>query len=233
MSVDAVLAVFLARMAGGYAACLALVGPNVDKGPWPKVSLFVIAALSIVAFAAGAPWMAALGTAAAALLLERWLAFGKSVGWTVALAPFGVWLVVATEWGRHPGFDSVASALAVGGSLAAMLLGHGYLTARGLSFKPLRHVSLLLLGILVCRAFTVAPVFFAYDNVAMMDWVFISMRTALGLLLPLVLAWMVYQCVKIESNQSATGILYAVTVLVAVFGELIAVYLKLNSGIEA
>jgi hypothetical protein len=44
---------------------------------------------------------------------------------------------------------------------------------------------------------------------------------------------MVIQCVRIESNQSATGILYAMTVLVGVFGELIAVYLRLTRGIAA
>jgi hypothetical protein len=44
---------------------------------------------------------------------------------------------------------------------------------------------------------------------------------------------MVLQCVRIESNQSATDILYAMTVLVGVFGELVAVYLDVSRGIPA
>jgi hypothetical protein len=66
-----------------------------------------------------------------------------------------------------------------------------------------------------------------------MDWVFLGLRVGLGLLVPLLLGWMVIECVRIESNQSATGILYAMTVLVAVFGELVAVYLSLARGIPA
>ena len=34
-----VLALFAARMAGGYAICLGLVGPRVKEGAWRSVSL--------------------------------------------------------------------------------------------------------------------------------------------------------------------------------------------------
>ena len=51
---------------------------------------------------------------------------------------------------------------------------------------------------------------------------------AFGLLLPLVFSWMVIQCVKIESNQSATGILYAAVVLVLI-GEMIGNFLMIHT----
>jgi hypothetical protein len=225
----AVLAVFAARMAGGYALCLGLLGETVRQGSWRKVSLFVVAGLSVVALAAGAPPWPAAALALAALLLERAIAFRvPRLGTSYAILPFAAWLLAAAG---PFGLATVPSALAAGGTLAAMLLGHSYLTARGLGFGPLRRMAWLLFAVLVVRAGTVVPALFA--RLELMDWVFLSMRIALGLLLPLVLSWMVVQCARIGSNQSATGILYATTVLVAFFGELVAVYLALARGIHA
>jgi len=227
----AILAVFLARMAGGYALCLGILGSRVREGSWRSVSLFVIAGLAIVALVAGAPLWACLATAAAALLVQRAIAYRLPVAAsTLWMVPCGVWLLLATEW--PPTLATFPSAIAIGGTLGAMLLGHSYLTARGLSFAPLKFMAWLLLGILVARALFVVPAFFS-PRLDGMDWIFLSMRVAFGLLLPLLLAWMVVQCVRIESNQSATGILYAMTVLVAIFGELVAVYLTMDRGIPA
>jgi len=227
----AVLAHFVVRMAGGYAICLGLLGSLVKEGAWRHVSLFVIAGLCVIAWVAGAPWIACLVTGAAALLIQRAISFDiRIASSTLWMLPLGLWLLLATEW--PPSLSTFPSALAIGGTLAGMLLGHSYLTARGLSFTPLKRMALLLFWILVVRALFVVPVFFE-PRLEMMDWVFLSMRIAAGLMLPLLLAWMVLQCVKIESNQSATGILYVMVVMVGVFGELIAVYLHLARGIPA
>ena len=203
-----VLAVFLSRMAGGYAICLGLLGPSVTKGSWRDVSLFVIAGITALALAAGAPT--------------------PSATHGIHGAP-GLLLVAWTEW--RPPWTAFPSAIAAGGTAGAMLLGHSYLTARGLSFTPLKRMAWLLFAILLLRTASVVPAFLGPD-LAMMDWVFLSLRAGLGLLVPLVLGWMVIECTRIESNQSATGILYAMTVLVCLFGELIAAYLSL-SGIPA
>jgi hypothetical protein len=224
------LAVFLSRMAGGYAIVLGLFGPMVTKGSWRDVSLFVIAGLSALALAAGAPWIPCTATGALALLLQRAIAYKlPAVSSTLWLAPVGAMLIAWTEW--RPPWTAFPGAIVAGGALGAMLLGHSYLTARGLSFAPFKRMAWLLFGILVLRTLSVAPAFFASD-LAMMDWVFLSLRAGLGLLVPLLLGWMVIECVRIESNQSATGILYAMTVLVCLFGELFAVYLSLG-GIPA
>jgi hypothetical protein len=226
-----VLAVFLARAAGGYAICLAILGPSVTKGSWRHVSLFVIAGLAAVAWVAGAPALPSAATAAGALLLQRAVAYDLKVASSMLwIAPLGGWLVAAAEW--PPGLASFPSGIAAGGTLGAMLLGHSYLTARGLSFAPFRRMAWILFGILLLRTISVVPAFFG-DGLAPMDWVFLSLRVALGLAVPLLLGWMVIECVRIESNQSATGILYAMTVLVGLFGELIAVYLSLARGIPA
>jgi len=226
-----ILSVFLTRLIGGYGVLLGVVGPQVVAGTWRRVSLFTIAGLAVVALATEAPTAPCVATIASALVVERLLAFdvripGSAI-WLAAPAP--AWLL----WANEPAFGvhSAASAIAIGGTLGAMLLGHSYLVARGLSFEPLKRMAWILFGILVLRAVSVVPAFFG--PMEMMDMVFLSMRASLGLLLPLVLGWMVIECVKIESNQSATGILYAMTVLVAVFGELVAVYLRLARGIAA
>jgi hypothetical protein len=225
-----VLAVFAARMAGGYALCLAFLGPQVRQGSWRSVSLFVIAGLAAVAWGAGAPLLPCAATLAGALLVQRAIAYDlRGLASTLWMAPLGGWLVAATEW--PPGLAAFPSAIAIGGTLGAMLLGHSYLTARGLSFAPLKRMAWLLFAVLLLRALSVVPAFLG--DLVPMDLVFLGMRAGLGLLLPLVLAWMVIECVRIESNQSATGILYAMTVLVAVFGELVAVYLSLARGIPA
>ena len=201
------------------------------KGSWRHVSLFVIAGLSIVALVAGAPFYPSIAITLGALMIQRSISFDLPVASsTLWMIPLGSWLILATEW--PPTLATFPSAIAIGGTLGAMLLGHSYLTARGLSFDPLKFMAYLLFWILVVRTLFVVPAFFD-DRLVSMDWVFLSMRLALGLFLPLVLGWMVIQCVKIGSNQSATGILYAMTVLVAFFGELIAVYLTMSRGIAA
>ena len=157
----------------------------------------------------------------------------RSYQYSTGVAAFmalGLWALLANEW--PPGLDTFPSALLLGGTLGAMLLGHSYLTVRQLGFGPLRRMAYLLFAVLILRALSVAPAFLG-PRLEMMDYIYLMLRCGLGLFVPLVLGWMVIQCVKIESNQSATGILYAMTVLVGVFGELIAVYLRLTRGIAA
>jgi hypothetical protein len=163
------------------------------------------------------------------LLLQRAIAYRIPSASTAWIAAPGLLLVAWTEW--RPPWSAFPAAIAAGGTLGAMLLGHSYLTARGLSFAPLKRMAWLLFAILLLRTVSVVPAFLG-SNLAMMDWVFLSLRAGLGLLVPLVLGWMVIECTRIESNQSATGILYAMTVLVCLFGELIAAYLSM-SGIPA
>ena len=227
MNFDVILPIFLARLIGGYAICLGLFGPRVNQGSWRKVSLFVIAGLSAVAAYMGAPLIPSLVVGGVAIVMERAIVFDIPVVKDVRLMlPLGVWLLLASEW--PPAFATFPAAIAVGGSLGAMLLGHSYLTAPKLAFQPFQRFTALLFGILLVRALTVAPVFFT-DNMEMMDWVYLSARLAFGIFLPLVFSWMAWQCAKIESNQSATGILYAVTALIFM-GELTAIFLHETRG---
>jgi len=230
MDLAHILALFATRLAGGYAICLGLIGPQVTEGSWRRVSLYVIAAMCVVAMAAGAPFVPCIATALFALLLDRTITFDvRGLNTTLWMIPFGVWILLAQEW--PPSLGTIPSAIAIGGTLGAMLLGHSYLTARGLGFEPLKRMAVLLFFILLVRTAFVVPVFFG-DRLPMGDWIYLTMRSAMGLLMPLVFGWMVIRCVRIESNQSATGILYAMTLLVFI-GELFAIYLHVERGIAA
>ena len=228
---DEILPLFLGRMIGGYAICLGIFGLYVREGSWRRVSLFTIAALCAVAAYWKAPLVPFLSTGITALVLERAITFSEKRSWRAiaVMAPLGLWSLLSQEF--PPNLATFPGAIAVGGALGAMLLGHSYLTVRNLSFKPFQRFTLLLLVILVVRSLSVAPVLFI-DHLEMMDWVYLSARAAFGLFLPLVFAWMAWQCARIESNQSATGILYAMTALVFL-GEMTAVFLQVTIKVVA
>ncbi len=129
----------------------------------------------------------------------------------------------------------LASALVLGGSLVAMILGHWYLVSPGLSFGILKRVTVLFILGLTLRILAIGiSAYFQgvhWENI----WVraggavgfftgsglFISVRLLFGIVLPVAMAYMAFECVRIRSNQSATGILYVIVAFVLV-GEVIA-----------
>ncbi len=134
----------------------------------------------------------------------------------------------------------ISSSLLLGGSLVAMVLGHWYLVAHKLSFTPLARITAALLGILLLRALVTATGVGLQserwdETIARSGWVgvllepgmFVLTRAIFGLVAPTGLLWMAWRCVKIRSNQSATGILY-VTVAFVLIGEIIAKYLLVS-----
>ncbi len=122
------------------------------------------------------------------------------------------------------------SALLLGSVTTAMTLGHFYLVIPGLSTRPLSRVHnlfgfsllarLALFGLCVGIGWSPLPARFDLD--AMM----LAARVLVGFVAPLVLWVSVRETVKINSTQSATGILYAAVVVVMLgeaFGEHLAV----------
>jgi len=233
MEVVGVLARFLACLAGGYGLVFAAFGPQVREGSWPRVSLITVAGIALAAVACGAPPAPAAALAAAALLLERARAFAvRGLTSPLLLAPAALWLALGAG-----GFPSAPlGGVAAGGTLGTMLLGHSYLTARGLSFRPFERLAALLLVLLAARALLAGALVWRWwpDDrpVPVGDAVYLLARAAFGLALPLVFGFLVLACVRIRSNQSATGILYAMTPLVG-GGELIAGFLQSSAGIPA
>ncbi|MBM4071410.1 MAG: hypothetical protein FJ271_21105 [Planctomycetes bacterium] len=185
-------------------------------------------------------------SAFAVLLLV--LFFG-SVVWHLEGAPQGraaiilasVCLATTLVWMRFGGFyelstvqqmhllglvgDDFSSALVLGAATTAMLIGHSYLIASGMSMTPLLRMLLVLAASLVVRAILSGIGLWLWTEVTpepfseteTMLW--LAVRWLLGIIAPLVLGWMAWETAQIRSTQSATGILYVV-VIVSFLGEL-------------
>lgn len=127
---------------------------------------------------------------------------------------------------------------AVAGSVGlAMVLGHWYLTVPNLSVKHLvrlnrvtvaamgASVVAVLVSCLVFRGGLVEPGLFRSTGLF-----HLGARVAVGLLLPLLFAAMASSSLRYENTRSATGILYASTVLVLI-GAALAVSLQDSYGV--
>jgi hypothetical protein len=131
---------------------------------------------------------------------------------TVAL----LWLL-AMEW---------SSAALLGAATTAMLMGHSYLIAPGMSLTPLlRLVALLLLATVVRAALAGVGLWFwtQEHSLGRLDdvTILLPVRWGLGFVAPLVLGVLAWQTARIRSTQSATGILYVV-VIFCFLGELVS-----------
>ena len=153
-------------------------------------------------------------------------------GWNGEIDAVGATLYVA---------GLASSVAAVGSVLFAMLLAHWYLIEPRMPLAPLRRVLIVFAAtqmLLVVQLIAVValhwPEWTSMDGgllraFALGNALFVAMRGFLGVLAPIMLAWMTWKTVEIRSIQSATGILYAAVVFV-LFGETIRIYLSLASG---
>lgn len=136
----------------------------------------------------------------------------------------------------------VTSSLLLGTVTLDMILGHYYLTIPNLSFGPLRRLTMafgLALGLrLVVSGWTLAGTWNAWSAAWQLDATrfllqygfFLTLRVLFGIIGPAVLVFLVWECVKIRSNQSATGILYVATAIVLI-GEIAAKYFLTTSAL--
>lgn len=129
-----------------------------------------------------------------------------------------------------------------GGSLMAMLLGHAYLTSGSeMTQQPfLRLVRLLLIALALRLALALfgalLPWWLMRDGAEpqrgslTMAVLLLCARFLVGLVVPLIMTWMALQCVRIRSNQSATGILYVSSTMILI-GEFVALSLATAHGL--
>ncbi|MFT5287063.1 MAG: hypothetical protein ACI8TQ_003239 [Planctomycetota bacterium] len=136
-----------------------------------------------------------------------------------------------------------SSALATGtvaGSVAlAMVLGHWYLTVPNLSVRHLQRLNLVTIGSMIISLCLVgltcwmfmdqldreeAPLF------GMWGLFNLGTRVTVGLLLPLLFAGMTMSSLRCQNTRSATGILYASTVLVLI-GTALSISLQDSYGV--
>lgn len=174
----------------------------------------------------GARWAMGLGVAllGSAVALVALLAEVLTVE-----GPLGLTLASAT---------SLTTGTVTGSVGLAMVLGHWYLTIPNLSIEHLRRLNrVCVISMLVSVALlTVSCLTFGSGPQAEaalwrpMGLFFLATRLSVGLLLPLVFAWMTSSSLRYGNTRSATGILYASTVLVLI-GAAVSVALQDSYGI--
>lgn len=128
----------------------------------------------------------------------------------------------------------LTSATLLGTTCTAMILGHWYLVIPSMKVSYLQSMVKLHIVALVLRVAVVAAAIFvavvtwqpglgpSFRHYAeSLDGIFFWMRMLFGLAGPAVLGWLTWETAKIQSTQSATGILY-VDLFTVVVGELLA-----------
>ena len=162
----------------------------------------------------------------------RGMAWAAALGWALACAVAALALTLQRSMG-DVGLLQLAlltlSAMATGavaGSVGlAMVLGHWYLTVPKLKVSYLGRLNLVTVGSMIASLVLVGVTCLVFEDVfhAAETPLFgarglfnIGTRLVVGLLLPLLFAWMTKESIRLGNTRSATGILYASTVLVLI-----------------
>lgn len=190
-------------------ATLTLSHLNPDDGPARTTPMFygIVIAMAVASFLGSVMWT-----------LER-----RSAGLRYAVsvlvgAATGLVLITRGQPSLVPSWLTILSSLTsgwlIGGAISTMLLGHWYLTATGMPLRPLQQFNTSLIAALAVRIVVSAAVFaWVPIPTETSQWIWLSLRWA-GLIGPLVLAFLVIRILKYRNTQSATGVLYAVDILI-------------------
>jgi hypothetical protein len=232
------LATFCLRLALGMAGSMLVLGADVAPRFY-RVQFLVI--LGLLAAAVFFFWPDATLSFLLLLFLAMALSFAGSLVWMLEGAPLGrslMWLTavilaasVVVRWSGtgsslqlagHVADDWTSAAL-LGSATSAMLMGHSYLIAPGMSISPLIRLLVALFASVAIRMLLAGAMFWSWNHEShtLADdlWLWLPLRWLVGFVGPLVLGWMAWRCAGIRSTQSATGILYVVVVLCFI-GEL-------------
>ncbi len=176
----------------------------------------------------------AAGAAVLALLIS-----GAVPGLALPAGSFTTWpLATHLHWAGITVTILLASGI-LGGFLMSMLLGHAYLTAGNeMTQRPFLRLVYLLVLVMLGRALlsgvTGLLPFLNQSSYGGMnhlwDVLMVWTRYLVGLALPGVFLYMIHDCVRRRSNQSATGILYVAAVLV-ILGEGVSLSLLRSTGL--
>jgi hypothetical protein len=247
------LVVFCLRLATGLLFSLQLL-PGTQVNPRFYRTQFLVA-LGLAAVAAWFGYETAGPRLLAALGVGMVMCLAGFLVWSLEGAPLGrlaVWAaalplavgLARLETAGEPS-DNLpwrlaadgASAALLGSATSAMLMGHMYLIAPGMTLAPLRRLLLALFGALAGRlvlsgialgfwSSTAGHSAFTLENETIL-W--LPVRWGLGFVAPLVLGVMAWKTAAIRSTQSATGILYVVLIF-CFLGELLGQLLQSTTG---
>ncbi|MFQ5734476.1 MAG: hypothetical protein ACE5KM_21285 [Planctomycetaceae bacterium] len=123
--------------------------------------------------------------------------------------------------------SELSTASLMGGLVAAMLLGHWYLTAPGMKLRPLSRCNGVLGGFTSARfALSLTGLFVGGASLdSQTHWLWLTLRWGAGIVGPAILIVMVHRILKYRNTQSATGMLF-VGVILSFIGELSATLLS-------
>ena len=122
--------------------------------------------------------------------------------------------------------NQITTALLLGATAMALIVGHWYLVAPGISFGFLKKYTWAVVVTLILRALFLSVLTWESSHVlggemvTYLTDVFYLMRMLFGIVMPLVFAFMALNALKYKNNQAATGILYVALIMV-IMGELV------------
>jgi hypothetical protein len=244
------LAQFLLRLAFGLAFGMGITSSRQVTSGYFRNHLYVtlglstLAALTLASLDRAAMWFAGLAAVISFFGAAFWLyeasRAGKVALWLVAFCDLAA--AVLSYQGSEPFHMNAAwrtlsiatSGLILGLVFAAMLLGHWYLNAPGMSLGPLRRLLAAAAIAVIAQAVlsTVGTInaWSAHTEPSTTWWLFVALRWSFGICGVLAMLWMAGRTLEIPNTQSATGILYVAVIGVFV-GELVSALLSAESTV--
>ncbi len=180
-----------------------------------------------------------VSTAAALSCMRQPLGKSWWVGLIAALAAAGYATSLTVPVGVLQA-TALTTGVVAGSVGLAMVLGHWYLTVPKLKVEHLIRLNKVCKWCMAASLVLVALTCLVYkEQIIAADarplfgpwgWFFLGTRLTVGLVLPMVFAYMVDGSLKLGNTRSATGILYASTVLVLI-GAAISISLQQSYGV--
>jgi len=117
--------------------------------------------------------------------------------------------------------SDLSSAAVSGSVLTAMLLGHWYLTTPTMSTRPLYwfNGAIVVAALLRLVASATAVATEGLEIPGLTHWIWLTIRWTGTIVVPLVVAFLVWRILRYRNTQSATGVLFAGLILV-LMGEM-------------
>jgi hypothetical protein len=132
--------------------------------------------------------------------------------------------------------NHIAATALLGSVMLTMVFGHWYLVIPGLSIDPLKRLTKVLMGAIGLRILTIVasfavlhteqsiPLVAVFQELIVQQGIFFWPRVLFGIVVPIVLAVMIWSTVQLKHTQAATGLLY-LAVVALLFGEFFSKFL--------
>jgi DMSO reductase anchor subunit len=169
----------------------------------------------------------------------------KGLGILAVAAGVATLVYSALAYGQAPwaGLGTIinflAASLVLGAATTGLAVGHSYLSSPGLSPRPLRHISIVLIFALLVQILSL-PVYLGlvgFPDAAAKGrdllgtyGMILGVRLAIGLIFPFVLAVLAWHTTRLKAMRSATGLLYIGSGVILT-GEIVAKVLFFIAGL--